>query len=129
MVDYPRQKSFETVLLLDTIRAEAPSLPYEDSNRLYEEVQKDYAQEKSRYKRFLAVKNNRYFNALQVKFSYAVTCHKSQGGQWHTVFVEQPYLPGSIDKEFLRWLYTAVTRAREKLFLIGFSSNFFVGEE
>jgi exodeoxyribonuclease-5 len=129
MVDYPKQKPFETVLLLDTIRAESPSLPYEDSNRLYEEVQKDYAHEKSKYKKFLAIKNNKYFNALQVKFSYAVTCHKSQGGQWHTVFVEQPYLPGSIDKEFLRWLYTAVTRAREKLYLIGFKNDFFVGEE
>ncbi len=129
MVDYPRQKPFETVLLLDTIRAESPSLPYEDSNRLYEEVQKDYAHEKSKYKKFLAVKNNRFFNALQVKFSYAITCHKSQGGQWHTVFVEQPYLPGGVDKEFLRWLYTALTRARERLYLIGFKNDFFIAEQ
>jgi len=129
MVDYPGQKPFETVLLLDTIRAESPSLPFEDGNRLYEEVQKDYAHEKSKYKKFLAVKNNRYFNALQVKFSYAITCHKSQGGQWHTAFVEQPFLPGGIDREFLRWLYTAVTRAREQLYLIGFKNDFFVGEE
>jgi exodeoxyribonuclease-5 len=129
MVDYPNQQPFETVLLLDTIMAEAPSLPYEDGNRLYQEVQKDYAHEKSNYKRFLAVKNNKYFNALQVKFSYAITCHKSQGGQWNTVFVEQPYLPNGIDKEYLRWLYTAVTRAREKLYLIGFKDDFFVGGE
>jgi exodeoxyribonuclease-5 len=92
-------------------------------------VQKDYAHEKSKYKKFLAVKNNRYFNALQVKFSYAITCHKSQGGQWHTVFVEQPYLPEGIDKEYLRWLYTAVTRARERLYLIGFKNDFFVDGE
>lgn len=126
MVDYPNQKPFETVLLLDTIMAETPSLSYEDGNRLYQEVQKDYAHEKSKYKKFLGVKNNRYFNALQVKFSYAITCHKSQGGQWDNVFVEQPYLPNGVDKDYLRWLYTAVTRAKEKLFLIGFKDDFFL---
>jgi len=129
MVDYPKQRPFETVLLLDTIRADTPSLSYEEGNRLYQEVQSDYAHEKSKYKRFLGVKNNKYFNALQVKFSYAITCHKSQGGQWNTVFVEQPYLPNGIDREYLRWLYTAVTRAKEKLYLIGFKSDFFVGQE
>lgn len=126
MVDYPNQKPFETVLLLDTIMAETPSLSYEDGNRLYQEVMKDYADEKSKYKKFLAVKNNKFFNALQVKFSYAITCHKSQGGQWNNVFVEQPYLPNGIDKEYLRWLYTAVTRAKHKLYLIGFKDDFFV---
>ena len=126
MVDYPGQAPFETVLLLDTIKAETPSLSYEDGNRLYQEVQKDYAHEKSSYKRFLGVKNNRFFNALQVKFSYAITCHKSQGGQWDTVFVEQPYLPDGPDKEYLRWLYTAITRAKNKLYLIGFKGDFFV---
>jgi len=129
MVDYPQQQPFETVLLLDTIMAETPSLSYEDGNRLYLEVMKDYANEGSKYKKFLAVKNNDYFNALQVKFSYAITCHKSQGGQWNTVFVEQPYLPGEIDKEYLRWLYTAITRAKDKLYLIGFKDDFFVDSE
>ncbi|WP_350287008.1 AAA family ATPase [uncultured Croceitalea sp.] len=129
MVDYPNQKPFETVLLLDTIKAETPSLSYDDGNRLYQEVSKDYAHEKSKYKRFLGVKNNKYFNALQVKFSYAITCHKSQGGQWDTVFVEQPYLPNGIEKEYLRWLYTAVTRAKNKLYLIGFKNDFFVENE
>jgi ATP-dependent exoDNAse (exonuclease V) alpha subunit len=126
MADYPRMKAFETVLLLDTITAETPSLSYEDSNKLYQEVSKDYADEKSKYKKFQAIKKNRYFNGLQVKFSYAITCHKSQGGQWNTVFVEQPYLPGGIDKDYLRWLYTAVTRAKDKLYLIGFKDDFFV---
>ncbi len=125
MVDYPRMRPFETVLLLDTIEAETPSLPYEESNRLYQEVQKDYENETSNYKRFLKIKGNKHFNALQVKFSYAITCHKSQGGQWNTVFVEQPYLPNGIDKEYLRWLYTAVTRAKDKLYLIGFKDDFF----
>ncbi|MDX1365304.1 ATP-dependent DNA helicase [Arenibacter latericius] len=129
MVDYPNQKPFETVLLLDTIMAETPSLPYEDGNRLYQEVMKDYADETSKYKKFLAVKNNTFFNALQVKFSYAITCHKSQGGQWNTVFVEQPYLPNGIDKEYLRWLYTAITRAKDKLYLIGFKNDFFLDSE
>ena len=86
MVDYPKMQPFETVLLLDTIESESPSLSYEDSNRLYQEVSKDYEDETSNYKRFLGVKNNKFFNALQVKFSYAITCHKSQGGQWNTIF-------------------------------------------
>jgi ATP-dependent exoDNAse (exonuclease V) alpha subunit len=125
MVDYPKMKPFETVLLLDTIESESPSLSYEDSSRLYQEVMKDYESESSNYRKFLKIKSNKYFNALQVKFSYAITCHKSQGGQWHTVFVEQPYLPNGIDKEYLRWLYTAITRAKEKLYLIGFNDDFF----
>lgn len=126
MVDYPDQKPFETVLLLDTINAETPSLPFEEGNRLYQEVSKDYAHEKSKYKRFLGVKNNKYFNALQVKFSYAITCHKSQGGQWDTVFVEQPYLPNGVDRDYLRWLYTALTRAKRQIYLIGFKDDFFL---
>ena len=129
MVDYPRQPPFETVLMLDTLKSETPSLSYEDGNRLYQEVLQDYAGEKSKYKQFLAVKNNRFFNALQVKFAYAITCHKSQGGQWDTVFVEQPYLPGELDREYLRWLYTAITRAKKKLYLLGFKSDFFLSEE
>ena len=79
-----------------------------------------------KYKKFLGVKNNKFFNALQVKFSYAITCHKSQGGQWDTVFVEQPYLPNGVDREYLRWLYTAVTRAQRQLYLIGFKDDFFL---
>ena len=126
MVDYPHMQPLETTLLLDTLTSESPSLTYEESNMLYQEVLKDYAFEKSKYKKFLAVKNNKYFNALQVKFGYAITCHKSQGGQWNTVFVEQPYLREGIDKEYLRWLYTAVTRAQERLYLIGFKDEFFV---
>lgn len=125
MIDYPNQKPFETVLLLDTLSSESPSLSYEESNKLYHEVGKDFAHEKSKYKQLLGVKKNKYFNALQVKFSYAVTCHKSQGGQWKTVFIEQPYLPEGQNVDYLRWLYTAVTRAQEKVFLIGFNEDFF----
>lgn len=126
MVDYPKMRPFETVLLLDTISAESASLTYEESNKLYQEVSKDYVNETSNYKRFLGVKNNNFFNALQVKFSYAITCHKSQGGQWNTIFVEQPYLPEGPDRDYIRWLYTAVTRAKDKLYLIGFKDDNFV---
>ncbi len=125
MIDYPNQKPFETILLLDTISSESPSLTYEQSNVLYQEVIKDYASEKTGYKKLQSVKKNPYFNALQVKFSYAVTCHKSQGGQWETVFVEQPYLANGIDIDYIRWLYTAITRAKSKLYLIGFKEEYF----
>ena len=126
MTDYPNLAPFETVLLLDTLTSETPSLSYEEGNKLYQEVMKDYADEASKYKKFMKVKNNKFFNALQVKFSYAITCHKSQGGQWETIMVEQPYLPNGMDKDYLRWLYTAVTRARKKLYLIGFKDDMFV---
>ena len=125
MVDYPRQIPFETVLILDTIKSESPSLTYEQSNQLYEEVMKDYEHLTSKYAKFQKVKENEYFNALQVKFSYAITCHKSQGGQWNTVFIEQPYLPEGIDRDYIRWLYTAMTRAKDKLYLIGFKNESF----
>lgn len=125
MVDYPEMNAFETVILLDTLESNSPSLPYKESQKLYQEVIKDYADIKSKYKKFLKVKNNEFFNALQVKFSYAMTCHKSQGGQWNTVFVEQPYLPEGLDENSLRWLYTACTRAKSRLFLIGFQNQFF----
>ncbi len=126
MVDYPNQIPFETILLLDTITSESPSLTYEESNRLYQEVMKDYENETTKYKRFQKVKENEFFNALQVKFSYAITCHKSQGGQWNTVFIEQPYLPDGINRDYVRWLYTAITRAKDKLYLIGFKDEYFI---
>ena len=125
MIDYSNQIPFETVLLLDTLQSESPSLSYEESNKLYQEVAKDYEDLSSKYKIMLAIKSNKYFNALQVKFSYAMTCHKSQGGQWQNVFIEQPFLPNGQDISYLRWLYTAVTRAQKKLFLIGFKDEYF----
>jgi ATP-dependent exoDNAse (exonuclease V) alpha subunit len=125
MVDYPNQIPFETILILDTITSESPSLTYEQSNKLYEEVMKDYEHLNTKYAKFQKVKENEYFNGLQVKFSYAITCHKSQGGQWNTVFIEQPYLPDGIDVDYVRWLYTAITRAKDKLYLIGFKDDSF----
>jgi len=125
LVDYPEEVPFNTVLLLDTLRSESPSLSFEQSGLLYQKVVEDYASEKSQYKKFLKVKKNPFFNALQVKYAYAVTCHKSQGGQWEHVFIEKPYLAEGPDKEYLRWLYTAMTRAKSKLYLIGFPNEDF----
>jgi exodeoxyribonuclease-5 len=127
MVDYPNMKPFETVLLLDTLTSETPSLNYDQSNKLYQEVRMDYLK-LPKWKQYKAIKENPFFNALQVKFSYAITCHKSQGGQWENVIVEQPYLPEGPNKDYLRWLYTAVTRAKSNLYLIGFKNDHFIEE-
>ena len=127
MIDYPNQIPFETVLILNTLTSESPSLTYDESNRLYQEVMKDYEGE-TKYKKFQKVKANPHFNALQVKFSYSITCHKSQGGQWNTVFIEKPYLPDGIDRDYIRWLYTAITRAKNQLYLIGFKDEDFEEE-
>lgn len=125
LIDYPDMAPFDTIVLLDTLHSESASMTYEESNRLYQEVLLDYQDETTAYRRMQKVKINEYFNALQIKFAYAVTCHKSQGGQWDTVFIEQPYLPDGISKDYMRWLYTALTRAKEKVYLIGFNDEFF----
>ena len=121
MVDYPKIRPFETVLILDSLYINSPALDFNTMNKLYQEVLKDYMSVKTKYKRHLAVKNNSFFNALQVKFAYSFTCHKSQGGQWSSIFLEFPYLPNGMDKDFFRWLYTAITRSKNKLHLIGFN--------
>ena len=125
MVDYPDEPAFDTILLIDTLNFDSANLSHEQSKLFYQKVSLDYADEKSKYKRFLKVKKNPYFNSLQVKYSYSITCHKSQGGQWKNVFVEQPYLPSGVDKNYLRWLYTAMTRAKNNLFLVGFNQEYF----
>lgn len=121
MVDYPKILPFETVLILDSLFINTPSLDFNHMNQLYQEILKDYMSIKTKYKRHLAVKNNKFFNALQVKFAYSFTCHKSQGGQWSSIFLEYPFLPNGMDEDFFRWLYTAITRAKNKLHLIGFN--------
>lgn len=125
MVDYPKLNAFDTVLILDTLEINTPSLQFSSTTNLYQEILKDYMDIKTKYKRHLSVKKNKYFNALQVKFAYSFTCHKSQGGQWDSVFLEFPYLPNGLDEDFFRWLYTAMTRAKNKLHLIGFNQDFF----
>ena len=121
MVDYPKIDHLETIVILDSLYINSSALDFNSMNKLYQEILKDYMNIKTKYKRHLAVKNNSFFNALQVKFAYSFTCHKSQGGQWESIFLEYPYLPNGIDEDFLRWLYTAVTRAKNKLHLIGFN--------
>jgi ATP-dependent exoDNAse (exonuclease V) alpha subunit len=126
MIDYPGEKEFEVKLMLNTIMSESPALGNEEGRRLYLEVNNAYLHIENRQMRYLKVRDDPYFNALQVKFSYAVTCHKAQGGQWGSVFVEQGYLTKEmVNREFLRWLYTALTRATERLYLVNFSDEFF----
>jgi exodeoxyribonuclease-5 len=123
LVDYQEEKQLDVIVMLDTLSSETPSLSYDDYKRLYAEVAKDYFGDKEANKK---IKENEYFNALQVKFSYAITCHKSQGGQWENVFVDLGYFKEEmLDKSYLRWMYTASTRASQKLFLINFKDDFF----
>ncbi len=114
-----------TKLLLDTLPSESPALSREDNKRLYFNVLEDYLEIKSKKKRLKALRENPYFNALQVKFAYAITCHKSQGGQWNTVFIDQGYLTDEmLGAEYFRWLYTAITRAQKQVFLINFQEKY-----
>lgn len=123
LIDYPKQAPFDVTLLLDTLTVNAPSLTYEDGLKLYNEIAKDYTHLSSKSKIYQSVKENKYYNALQIKFSYSITCHKSQGGQWKNVFIEKPYLPNGQNIEYWRWLYTALTRAQEKVYLIGYNNS------
>ncbi len=126
MVDYPNEPTIDLTLLLDTIMSESPALNREQSNLLFQNIMDDYAHLTTRAARVKAVKENPFFNALQVKFANAMTCHKTQGGQWEVVFVEQGYLtPEMINTEYGRWLYTALTRATQKLYLLNFKAEFF----
>ena len=116
----------ECKILLDTLASESPSLTREESSRLFYEVEKDYADIPSKLKRFKEIRENPHFNALQIKFSYAVTCHKAQGGQWRAVFVDRCLFGDEpMTRDMLRWLYTALTRASEKLYLVNFDKSFY----
>lgn len=113
-------------ILLDTIASESPSLTREESSRLFYEVEKDYTDIKSKLKRFKEIRENPHFNAVQVKFSYAVTCHKAQGGQWRAVFVDRCLFGDEqMTRDRLRWLYTALTRATDHLYLVNFDKQFY----
>ncbi len=113
-------------ILLDTLASEAPSLNYEDSKRLFYEVEKDYTDITNKSKRFKEIRENPHFNALQVKFAYAVTCHKAQGGQWQAVFIDRCIFGDEVmTRDMLRWLYTAMTRATHKLYFVNFDERFF----
>lgn len=129
LIDYPDEAPLEVILLLDVLSSQNPAMTYEEYKKLYAAVEEDYQDIPNKHQRVKEIKQNPYFNALQVKFAYAVTCHKSQGGQWEHVFVEQGYFTEEmLGKEYLRWLYTAVTRARKKLYLVNFKDEFFEEE-
>ena len=130
LVDYPDESNLEVKLLLDTIMIDGPNLPRDEMKAFFHEVENDYMEFSNRKQRIKKVLDNPYFNALQVKFAYAVTCHKSQGGQWPVVFIDQGYITEELlNKEYLRWLYTAITRAQEKVYLINFHASFFPEEQ
>jgi len=113
-------------VMLDVLKLDTPSLPSERNKELFNSVLTDHIDLKTRQKQFEAVRNDPYFNALQIKFSYAVTCHKAQGGQWERVFIDQGmFNRNDITIDYLRWLYTALTRATDKLYLVNFSDDFF----
>lgn len=113
-------------IFLDTFTIESASMTREDSLRLFQSVAEDYQDIRNKKKRWEKIRDNPYFNALQVKYAYAVTCHKAQGGQWDAVFVDQGYLTEEmIDREYLRWVYTAFTRPVKELYLVNFNKEFF----
>jgi exodeoxyribonuclease-5 len=127
LLDYPDEPTFETLIILDTLYSNSPSLTQEENKKLYESVAKDYFWVKSRREKSKMIKEDKYMSALQVKFAYALTCHKAQGGQWNAVFIDQIYLPNEeIDIEIVRWLYTAITRGISEVFFVNFQSAFFL---
>lgn len=115
-------------VMLDTLTSDYPALSYEQSKALYRAIEADYADIASKRKRFEKIRENEYYNALQIKFAYAVTGHKAQGGQWDAVFIDQGYLAEDMmNDEYWRWLYTAITRARKRVYFINFKEDFFKG--
>jgi len=126
LIDYPEKKEISVKILLSTIYIDGPGLSNADRNTLFQKVEEDYMDIPERRKRVQKIMTNPWYNALHVKFAYAMTCHKTQGGQWPHVFVDQGYLTEEmINTEYLRWLYTAVTRSTSKLYLVNFDLKFF----
>lgn len=123
--DYDGQEITAKVCL-DTLASESASLTYEQQNALYQGVSEDYAHLSTKKKRYEAVREDSYFNALQLKYANAITCHKSQGGQWKCVFIDNPFWQEEFSVDDYKWLYTALTRAVEKVYLVNFKDNYFV---
>ena len=123
--DYQDQEIVAKVLL-DTLEVESPSLTYEQANALYQGVDADYAHITVKKKRYDAVREDPFFNALQLKYANAITCHKSQGGQWKCVFIDNPFWQDFLTPDDLKWLYTALTRAVEKVYLVNFKNELFI---
>ncbi|NLN29702.1 MAG: ATP-binding domain-containing protein [Bacteroidales bacterium] len=112
---------------MDVLHLDSPSLPADRNKELFYGILEDYQHIKTKRKQYAAVREDRYFNALQIKFAYAVTCHKAQGGQWERVFIDQGmFNRNEISLDYLRWFYTALTRSTGKVYLVNFSDNFFI---
>jgi exodeoxyribonuclease-5 len=127
LLDYPDEGLIEVKLLLDSMNVESAAMPQEEMKKLYEEILLDYAGLTSATAKMEKIKDNQFYNAVQAKFAYALTCHKTQGGQWDAVFIDHGYLTDEmIDSSFIRWLYTAVTRSSAELYLVNFKETFFV---
>jgi len=112
-------------VILDTLDSESPSLTKEQQNALYEGVNADYSDIKGARNRYKKVREDLYFNALQLKYATAITCHKSQGGQWDCVFIDNPFWRDEIESGDLKWLYTAITRGVKKIFFVNFKDSYF----
>ncbi len=128
ITDYEEQQNLSVKIILETLHSDSPALSSEDAKKLYDAVEEDYMDITGASERRKAMKENPYYNALQVKFGYALTCHKTQGGQWDNVFIEAPYLAegNTLEKGDLRWLYTALTRSRKKTYLVNFKDEWFI---
>jgi exodeoxyribonuclease V len=124
MMDYPGHEPVECTIMLDVLTIDGPNLGWEASKKLYESVSLDYLEIEDRKKRAQAIRNDQYLNALQVKFGYAITCHKAQGGQWNHVYLDHGWIgEDPFSTEFYRWLYTGFTRAKQQLYLVNFDKR------
>ncbi len=133
LIDYQEAPNLSVKILLETLTSDSPALTQEESDRLYNAIEEDYMDIPNKRDRYKEMRKNPYFNALQVKFGYALTCHKTQGGQWPTVFIDAPYIKdvethgrASLQIGDLRWFYTAVTRAQKQLYFVNFNDDYFV---
>ena len=116
----------ESKVMMDVLHLDTPSLPQERGRELFNAILADYAHINVRKKQYDAVKENPYYNALQIKFAYAVTCHKAQGGQWERVFIDQGmFNRNEITLDYLRWFYTALTRSTDRVYLVNFTEDHF----
>lgn len=125
LIDY-KELEVDVKVILDTLDKDSPGFTQKEQECFFYEVMEDYMDLSPKRKQYEAVKNNEYYNALQVKFAYAMTCHKAQGGQWKVVFVDPGFVPDeNINRDYYRWLYTAFTRCTEKLYLVNFKDEYF----
>jgi len=116
----------ESKVMMDVLHLDTPALPSDKNRELFQNVLADYISIKTRRKQYEAVRKDPFFNALQIKFAYAVTCHKAQGGQWERVFIDQGmFNRNEISIDYLRWFYTALTRSTDRVYLVNFAEDFF----